>query len=128
MQQRGSKYFACRPHPLTLGVRSKGQNSTFSEHCHAAYQIKWNHKCSNIVGNILPADPLPPNLGVKGQNLTFSEHGHVVYQIKMNHERSNMADNPIPADPRTPPPPPRRYGFKSSKFNFFRTWSCCTFN
>ena len=28
--------------PLTLGVGTKGQNSTFSEHGHVAYQIKWN--------------------------------------------------------------------------------------
>ena len=28
--------------PTVPGVRSKDQNSTFSEHCHAAYQIKGN--------------------------------------------------------------------------------------
>ena len=32
------------PPPLTLGL--KGQNSTFSEQCHVAFQIKVNHKCS----------------------------------------------------------------------------------
>ena len=37
MHQHGSKYFAHRPPPSTLQVGSKGQNSTFSEHCHAAY-------------------------------------------------------------------------------------------
>ena len=31
------------PLPMTLGV---GQNSTFSEHGHVAYQIKWNQECS----------------------------------------------------------------------------------
>ena len=31
------------PHP-TLGMKSIGQNSTFSEHGHVAYQIKWNHE------------------------------------------------------------------------------------
>ena len=62
MQQLGSKYFACRPPTpnLTLGMGSVGQNSTFSEHVHVAYQIKKNHKCSNLVANNLPADPLPP--------------------------------------------------------------------
>ena len=37
-----------------------GQNSTFSEHGHVAYQNKKNHECSNVVANILPADPPPP--------------------------------------------------------------------
>ena len=40
---------------------SKGQIATFSEHCHVAYQIKGNQVCSNMVANILPADPpMPP--------------------------------------------------------------------
>ena len=57
MQQLGSKYFASRPHPTpTLGVRSNGQNSTFSEDGHVAYQIKWNHECNNMVANIMPGD------------------------------------------------------------------------
>ena len=75
------------PPPRSWGMRSVGQNSTFSEHCHVAYQIKENHECSNMVENILPADP-PPTLGMGslGQNLTFSERGHVAYQIKENHE------------------------------------------
>ena len=59
MQQNGGKYFASRP-PLTQPLGSIVQNSTFSEHGHAAYQIKKNHKCSNMVGNIFAADPLPP--------------------------------------------------------------------
>ena len=42
MQQHGSKYFACSP-PLP----SEGQNSTFSEHGHAAHQR--NRECSNMV-------------------------------------------------------------------------------
>ena len=42
MQQNGSKYFA-RGHPETLGMGSIGQNSTFSENGHVAYQFKGNH-------------------------------------------------------------------------------------
>ena len=78
MQQYGCPQ---NPHPLTLGM---GQNSTFSEHGHVAYQIKDNHKCSNMVANILPPDPLPPPLGIGpvGQNSTFSEHGHVAYDTQ----------------------------------------------
>ena len=36
---------------------------TFSEHVHVAYQIKGNHECSNMVANILPAVPPPPDPG-----------------------------------------------------------------
>ena len=46
------------PPPLSLGM--KGHNSTFSEQCHVAYQIKRTHKCSNMGANILPADPTFP--------------------------------------------------------------------
>ena len=70
MQQHdGSKCFACRPPPSPPPPPrpwSVGQNLTFSEHGHVAYQIKENHECSNMVvnilANILPADPyrLPP--------------------------------------------------------------------
>ena len=60
MQQHGSKYFARRPPPPSiLGIGSVGQNSTFSEQCNVAYQIKENQECSKLVANILPVDPLP---------------------------------------------------------------------
>ena len=39
--------------PLTKGVGSIGQNSTFPENGHVAYQIEWNHQCSSMVANIL---------------------------------------------------------------------------
>ena len=44
---------------LTLGVGSKGQNSTFSEYGPVAYQMKGNDTCNNTVANILPTDPHP---------------------------------------------------------------------
>ena len=61
----------------------------------------------------------------KCQNSTFSEHGHVVAcKSKANHLRSNMAANILPAAPYPPPPSPFPGGVvKSSKINFFRTWS-----
>ena len=109
MQQHGNKYFA-RIQPQTLGMGSIGQSSTFSEYGHGAYQIKENHKCSNMVANILPEDHPPPTLpppttlgiGSTGQNSTFSEHGHVAY-IKLNGitKCSNMVANILP-----PPPMP----------------------
>ena len=87
-------------------MRSKGQNSTFSEHGHVAYQIKCSQECSNIVANILPADPksLPsspdPGGGVKIQR-------RVAYQIKGNLKCSNMIANTLAADP-----PPCGWGQK----------------
>ena len=56
------------PHTQPLG--SICPNSTCSEHGPVAYQIKMNHKCSNMVGNILPADSPPcQHWGSKCQNL-----------------------------------------------------------
>ena len=47
MQQHGTKYLPADPlpppPPPTLGIGSKGQNSTFSEHGIKAYQIKGKH-------------------------------------------------------------------------------------
>ena len=123
--------FSCIP--PTLGMGSIGQSSTFSVHGHVAYQVKRNHECTNKVATILPADtynpyppppppPPPPTLGIRsiGQNSTFSDHGHLVYQIKWNQEIKQHGC----ADP--PPLPDLRV--KWSKFNFFRTWSCCMSN
>ena len=59
MQQHGSKYFACRSDRGQGGGR--GSKFNFSEHGHAAYQIKGNHECNNMVANILPADPHAPS-------------------------------------------------------------------
>ena len=52
---------------------------------HLGYQIKWNHNCSSMIANIMPADP--PTLGGGGGG--GSEHGLVAYQIKWNLECSN---------------------------------------
>ena len=86
---------------------SVGQNSSFSEHGHVAYQIKENQECNTMVANSLPADTPPPpiqtlGMGSVGQNSTFSEHGHVAYQFKENQECSNMVANIMPADPPSP--------------------------
>ena len=43
------------PPGWTYGVGSKGQNSTFSEHGHVAYQIEGNNEFSIKVANFLPA-------------------------------------------------------------------------
>ena len=109
IQQHSSNSFTRRTSPNRTLWGSKGQNSTFSEHGHVAFHIKWNHECSNMVAILLPADPPPPPnptlWGSKGQNSTFSEHGHVAYQIKGYHDYSNMVANILPATPTHPPPP-----------------------
>ena len=88
-----------------LGMGSKGQNSTFSEH--VMLHIKENHACSNIIANIFLTDtPTHLGMGSIGRNSTFSEHGHVAYQIKDNRECSNMVMMVayiLPTDP-TPDP------------------------
>ena len=84
-----SQIFCLQTHntPLTLGLGSKGQYSTFSEHGHVAYQIKGNHKCANIVhSKYFARRHTPPSPWVGGQKSTFSEHCHVAYQTKGNHE------------------------------------------
>ena len=63
MQQHGSKYFACNP-PLP----SEDQNSTFSEHGHAAHQR--NRESSNMVatavrGTIKIMKHIKRDLGIK---------------------------------------------------------------
>ena len=78
MQQRCSKYFARRPPPPptppTLDPVDGVNRSKFtcSEHGHVTYQIKENQECTNMVANILLADPLPPHtlgMGSVGQNI-----------------------------------------------------------
>ena len=80
MQQHGRKYFAHIPQLLILGIGSKDQTSTFSEHDHVAYQIKGIQVSSNMVANILPG-AIPPTSrpwgGVKRSKFNFFTHGHV---------------------------------------------------
>ena len=77
-------------------------------------KIKENHECSNVVANILPADPPPPTppslwMGSVGKKSFFSVHGHVTYQLKENHKCCNI----LPADILGP-----MDGVNRSKFNF----------
>ena len=66
MQQHGSNYFAPPPPqspiPPTLGVVSKGQNSTFPEHAHGG--VDWSVVCDcdiscsySLVERILTNEP-----------------------------------------------------------------------
>ena len=69
MQQNGSKYFASRP-PLTQPLGSIVQNSTFSEHGHAAYQIKKESQMQQHGRKYFRSRPPPrQHWGSKCQNL-----------------------------------------------------------
>ena len=59
MPHIGCKNFARRSPSPTLEMGSLGQNSTFSEHGHVAYQFNGITKCSLMVAIILSADTLP---------------------------------------------------------------------
>ena len=60
-----------------------------------SYQIKENHKCINIVANILPIDPPPryPGDGLVGQNSFFQNMVMLHINIKGITECSNMVAN-----------------------------------
>ena len=70
MPHIGCKYFARRSLSPTLEMGSIGQNSTFSEHGHVAYQLNGITKCSLMVANILQQTPLL-TLGVKRPKFNF---------------------------------------------------------
>ena len=71
------------PHPPpTLEVGSKGQNSTFSEQGHVAYQIKWKPECNKMQAHSLSLHtPSNPVVGSKVKTF-FSESSHDAYQIR----------------------------------------------
>ena len=109
------------PHTHTPWLGSKGHFHLFQTM--VMFHIKKKNKCSNMVPNILPADPplarpypppppLSPILGMGsiGQKSTFPEHGHVANQIKKKKKCSNMLRNILPAD-SFPPPPLRPWGW-----------------
>ena len=69
--------------------RSIGQKSTFSEHGHVAYQIKWNHEMQQHGSNYFARRPPPP----PPMPLTRSIGQKSTYHIEENHECSNMVTN-----------------------------------
>ena len=107
MQQHGSKYFARRPptHPTPwpCGWGNRSKFFFFQNIVMLDIKRKGVAKCSNMVANILPAEPAPPprhkRKVSKGLNLNLSEHGHDANQIKGNHKCSNMVANILPVDP-----------------------------
>ena len=83
MQQNGSKYFARSPPPSpVLGGGVNRSKFIFLEYGHVAYQIKWNHECSNVVANILP----PPDPGGQMVKIQFFQN-MVILLIKLKGNR-----------------------------------------
>ena len=111
--------------PLTLGMGSVGQNSTFSEHGHVAYQIRENQECSNMAAKILPADPYPPppptlRIESVGQNSHFQNMVMLHIKLKGSTNFRSMVANILPADTSThhPTPPTSGWGQKNQKSTF----------
>ena len=91
------------PPGLTYGV-APGKNLTFSEYGHAAYHIKSDNVCSNMLAHILPKDTLLTQwVGSKGQTIYFSESSHVAYQIKGNLAQSTGKENTLSLHTPTTP-------------------------
>ena len=95
--------------PPTLGVGSRvgewGQKvknkllRTWS--CWISNYGKGSHECSNMVANILPADPPRPWGRAKGLHSTFSEHGHVSYQIQRESQMQQQGSKYFACRPHT---------------------------
>ena len=54
--------------------------NSFSEHGYAAYQIKWNHECSNMAEYSWAQNPHDP--GERGQNSTFRNMAMLHIKLK----------------------------------------------
>ena len=80
MQQHGSKCLPADPPPHP-GVGSICQKSTFSEHCHVAYQIKQNYK-------ILLQTPSSPDPGVLVKRSNFHSQNMVMLHIRLKGIRN----------------------------------------
>ena len=118
-------YECTPPSPQPLGWGKTGQNSALSEHGHA-YQIKWNHKCSNMVANVLPADPPPTPRSWGGVKRSKFKSLRTWSWYVSNSRESRMQQHGSKYFACWPPS--STLGVKRLKFYFFRTWLCCTSN
>ena len=106
------------PPPPTLGMGSICQNSTFSEHGHAEYQIKSNHQMQQHGSKLFACRPLPDPV-FWGQKVKIKNFQNMV----MLHIRLKRITNAA-----TDPTHLQTLRYKSSKCNFFRTLSYCISN
>ena len=118
--------FDKRSVPNNLGglIRVGVKRSTFnsSEHSHVAYQIKVNYECSNLIANILPVYPCPPQPlswpWVGGHNVKIKLFQNtVVLHIKLKGITNAAREKKIVC-PQTPQPyPPLSLGVESKGQN-----------
>ena len=79
--------------PSTLRMGPIGQNSTFSEHGHIAYLIKWNHEMQQLgMQTPLPHDPRGWGQLVKIQHFQTN----VTLHIKLKEIRCPQTHLPLP--------------------------------
>ena len=97
--------------PLTQGLGSKGQNSTFSEHGHFAYQIKGNHEMQQHSSKYFARRPLPSSRhdprrwGQKVKVQLFQNMAMLHIKFKGITKYTNIVANILDADHPRPLPP-----------------------
>ena len=91
-------------HPPDPGDGVNKSNSTFSEHCHVAYQIKWKHEIQRHGSNYFARDPHP--LWPYGRKVKIELFQNMVMlHVKLNGilKNINMVANIFPQTPSHPP-------------------------
>ena len=120
--------FCSQPNPpRTLGMGSIGQNSTFSEYSHVAYQIKENHKMQQH-GSKYFARRHPTTLGdgVKRSKLNFFRTWSSCIVIKKRESRMQQHEHGSKYfDPPTPTHPDHGDGVNRVKILLFQNIACC---
>ena len=108
------------PPQMTLGDGSIGQNSTFSEQGHIAYQIKGSHKCCNMLSNTVPQTPSPHDPRGSDQKVKIHFFQNMVMlhiKLKGITKCSNIVANILHADPYPLSPPRPWVWVNMSNFN-----------
>ena len=113
--QHGSKYYARRPPHRPWGSKLN-DFGTWS----CVYHIKGKHECSNMVANILPAEPSSPpspDPGVKRSKFNFSRTWSDCIPNEIESRMRKRGSIYFARKPLLPPPDPGG-GVKMSKLTF----------
>ena len=119
-----SKYFARNPKPLTLGVKIQLFQNNFM--LHVKLKGITNAPTWSQIFCLQTAPNSDTGVGIKGSKLIFIRN-LVMLQIKLKRIRNALTWQQIFCQQISLPNDPRD-GVNQLKFNFFRTWSCCTLN
>ena len=112
MQQHGGKYFARDSHPPPHDQYVKSQSIQNMVMLHI--KVTGITKCKMLTNN-LPADPIPPTLGVKGPIQIFQNNVMLHIKLKGITNAAILWHYFLPAHPEGK--------VNWSKVNFFRTWA-----